>query len=55
MKRYVQYPRVEGKASRQAHADLPAGTWLVDDLNVGAELLFQDGLDEPGGRVHRSA
>ena len=27
MKRYVQYPRVEGQASRQAHADLPAGTY----------------------------
>ena len=27
MKRYLGYPRVEGKASRQAHADLPAGTY----------------------------
>lgn len=27
MKRYISYPRVEGTASRQAHADLPAGTF----------------------------
>jgi homogentisate 1,2-dioxygenase len=27
MKRYVQFPRVEGQASRQAHADLPEGTY----------------------------
>jgi len=27
MKRYISYPRVEGAASRQAHADLPAGTF----------------------------
>ena len=27
MKRYISYPRVEGTASRQAHADLPAGTY----------------------------
>ena len=27
MKRYIQYPKVEGQASRQAHADLPAGTY----------------------------
>ena len=27
MKRYISYPRVEGIASRQAHADLPAGTF----------------------------
>ncbi len=27
MKRYISYPRVEGDASRQAHADLPAGTF----------------------------
>jgi homogentisate 1,2-dioxygenase len=27
MKRYISYPRVEGEASRQAHADLPAGTY----------------------------
>jgi homogentisate 1,2-dioxygenase len=27
MKRYISYPRVEGRASRQAHAALPAGTF----------------------------
>ncbi len=27
MKRYISYPRVEGTASRQAHADLPTGTY----------------------------
>ena len=27
MKRYITYSRVEGTASRQAHADLPAGTY----------------------------
>jgi homogentisate 1,2-dioxygenase len=27
MKRYITCPRVEGKASRQAHADLPDGTY----------------------------
>jgi homogentisate 1,2-dioxygenase len=27
MKRFIQFPRVEGRASRQAHADLPEGTY----------------------------
>jgi homogentisate 1,2-dioxygenase len=27
MKRYFHFPKVEGQASRQAHADLPAGTF----------------------------
>ncbi len=27
MKRYIQFPKVEGQSSRQAHADLPAGTF----------------------------
>ena len=27
MKRYIPLPRVEGKASRQAHADMPQGTY----------------------------
>src|SRR5258708_32952760 len=26
-KKYIAFPRVEGVASRQAHADLPAGTY----------------------------
>ena len=27
MRRYIHFPRVEGEASRQAHADLPPGTY----------------------------
>jgi homogentisate 1,2-dioxygenase len=27
MKRYISFPRVEGRSSRQAHADLPEGTY----------------------------
>src|SRR4026207_1528005 len=27
MRRYIGHPRVEGTASRQAHADLPPGTY----------------------------
>jgi homogentisate 1,2-dioxygenase len=27
MKRYISFPRIEGQASRQAHADLPEGTY----------------------------
>jgi homogentisate 1,2-dioxygenase len=27
MKRYISFPKVEGEASRQAHADIPAGTY----------------------------
>jgi homogentisate 1,2-dioxygenase len=27
MKRYISYSRVEGEASRQAHCDLPEGTY----------------------------
>jgi homogentisate 1,2-dioxygenase len=27
MKRYISFPRVEGQSSRQAHADLPEGTF----------------------------
>jgi homogentisate 1,2-dioxygenase len=27
MKHYIHYPKVEGQASRQAHADLPGGTY----------------------------
>ncbi len=27
MRHYISFPRVEGRASRQAHADLPAGTY----------------------------
>ena len=26
-RKWISFPRVEGEASRQAHADLPAGTY----------------------------
>jgi len=48
MKRYVHFPRVEGRASRQAHADLPAGTEITVDyrhlLAPGQEEEFRDAL-----------
>ena len=37
MKRYIQYPRVAGLASRQAHADLPPGTY---EREMGKEGFF---------------
>jgi homogentisate 1,2-dioxygenase len=37
MKRYFSLPRVEGQASRQAHADLPAGTY---EREIGKEGFF---------------
>ncbi len=37
MKNYIQYPRVAGTASRQAHADLPAGTY---EREMGKEGFF---------------
>jgi homogentisate 1,2-dioxygenase len=37
MKRYIQFPRVEGQASRQAHADLPPGTY---EREVSKEGFF---------------
>jgi homogentisate 1,2-dioxygenase len=37
MKRYISYPRVEGRASRQAHADLPEGTF---EREIGKEGFF---------------
>src|SRR5690349_19776914 len=37
MKRYVHFPKVEGQASRQAHADLPAGTF---EREVSKEGFF---------------
>lgn len=27
MRHYIRYPKAEGQASRQAHADLPPGTY----------------------------
>jgi homogentisate 1,2-dioxygenase len=37
MKKWISFPRVEGKASRQAHADLPAGTF---ERELGREGFF---------------
>ncbi len=37
MKRYIQYPRVAGVASRQAHADMPPGTY---EREMGKEGFF---------------
>lgn len=37
MKKWITYPRVEGKASRQAHCDLPEGTY---ERELGKEGFF---------------
>ncbi len=37
MKKFISYPHVEGRASRQAHADLPAGTY---EREVSKEGFF---------------
>ena len=37
MKNYIRYPRVEGVASRQAHADLPPGSY---EREMGKEGFF---------------
>ncbi len=37
MKNYIRYPRIEGDASRQAHADLPRGTF---EREMGKEGFF---------------
>lgn len=37
MRKWIQVPRVEGRASRQAHADLPPGTF---EREVGKEGFF---------------
>jgi homogentisate 1,2-dioxygenase len=37
MKNWIAFPRVEGEASRQAHADLPAGTY---EREAGKEGFF---------------
>jgi homogentisate 1,2-dioxygenase len=37
MKRWIGFPRVEGKSSRQAHADLPNGTY---EREIGREGFF---------------
>ena len=37
MRRYISFPRIEGTASRQAHAALPAGTY---EREMGKEGFF---------------
>ena len=37
MKDYISFPRVEGNASRQAHASLPGGTY---ERELGKEGFF---------------
>ena len=37
MKNYIRFPKVEGDASRQAHADLPRGTY---EREMGKEGFF---------------
>ncbi len=37
MKKWITFPRVEGKASRQAHADMPEGTY---ERELGKEGFF---------------
>jgi homogentisate 1,2-dioxygenase len=37
MKNWISFPRVEGTSSRQAHADLPPGTW---ERELGKEGFF---------------
>ena len=37
MKHYIRFPRAEGTHSRQAHADLPAGTY---EREMGKEGFF---------------
>ncbi len=37
MKKWISFPRVEGRASRQAHADLPEGTY---ERELGKEGFF---------------
>ncbi|HYD98877.1 MAG TPA: homogentisate 1,2-dioxygenase [Alphaproteobacteria bacterium] len=37
MRNYISFPRIEGQASRQAHADLPAGTF---ERELGKEGFF---------------
>lgn len=37
MRRYISFPRIEGEASRQAHANLPPGTY---EREIGKEGFF---------------
>ena len=44
MKRYISFPRVEGQASRQAHADLPADTFERE--------ISKEGFFGPAAHLH---
>ncbi len=44
MKRYISFPRVEGQASRQAHADMPAGTYERE--------ISKEGFFGPAAHLH---
>ena len=44
MKRYVHFPKVEGRASRQAHADLPEGTYERE--------ISKEGFFGPASHLH---
>ena len=44
MKRYVHFPKVEGQASRQAHANLPAGTFERE--------ISKEGFFGPSAQFH---
>ena len=37
MRKYISFPKVEGETSRQAHADLPAGTY---EREIGRDGFF---------------
>ena len=52
MKNWISFPRVEGLASRQAHADLPPGTYeycLVVDGNYIPDPQAQEAVPNPFG------
>lgn len=44
MKRWISFPRIEGEASRQAHADLPPGTYERE--------ISKEGFFGPAAHIH---
>jgi len=44
MKRYIPHSHVQGTASRQAHADMPAGTYERE--------ISKDGFFGPAAQLH---
>jgi homogentisate 1,2-dioxygenase len=46
MKRYIHFPKIEGRASRQAHADLPAGTFERE--------ISKEGFFGPAAHLHHT-